>query len=428
MEFTSQHDANPGARSGALPTSAWAGFAAALRSGALPTSAWAGFAAALLLAAFLADYFTGSEVSSSLFYVIAVAVGAWFVGRRAGIAYALLGTAAWLIAFLLDGKPLSKPAILLWNLAVEMGTYLTVALAVARAHDGLEKERSLAVRLDRANRALEREALAVGRLQRELLPPPPPAIQGYEIEQYYATSTRAGGDYYDFFPLPDGRIGILVADASGHGAPAAVLMAMTRVLLHTSAEDLAPPDLVLERLNRQLGQTLPPGWFVTACYAVLDPKRGSFEYSLAGHDPPLLMRAASRGVEQLPSRGGPPLGPYSWLGFESGGSKLEAGDTLVLYTDGLTEAMSPKNELFELERVRSALEESRSLALTGVRERLLTRLDSHRAGAPLSDDLTLILLRRQGSSERNADSGDQRDREPDALRRTPALAEQNARE
>jgi sigma-B regulation protein RsbU (phosphoserine phosphatase) len=112
------------------------------------------------------------------------------------------------------------------------------------------------------------------------------------------------------------------------------------------------------------------------------------------------MRAGGGGVEPLPSRGGPPLGIFSSPGFESGALKLEAGDTLAIYTDGLTEAMSPTRELFDLERVRGAIEESRSLALTSIRERLLARLDAHRAGAALSDDLTLLLLRRQESLRR----------------------------
>jgi len=265
---------------------------------------------------------------------------------------------------------------------------------VARARAGLEHERLLAARLDRVNRALDRETHAVGELQRELLPPVPPAIHGYQWEQHYATSTRAGGDYYDFFSVPDGRIGIVVADASGHGAPAAVLMAMTRVLLHAASDALCPPDRVLARLAAQLARTLPEGWFVTACYGVLDPASGDLEYALAGHDPPFMIRAASRTLERLPIRGGPPLGLLPHLPCESGSTRLEPGDTLVLYTDGLTEAMSPTGELFGAERVRAALEEARCLALRDVREHLLARLDAHRAGAPLSDDLTVLLLRR----------------------------------
>ena len=354
---------------------------------------WTVISFALLLASFFGDYFTGNEVSSSLFYVVAVAVAAWFVGRDAGLICAALSTAAWTVAVQLTREPFSKPAIFYWNLAVELGIYVIVALAVARARDGLVQERSLAARLDRANRALERETLAVGELQRALLPILPPDVPGYEVTQHYATSTRAGGDYYDFFALKGGRIGILIADASGHGAPAAVLMAMTRVLLHTSSEDLFPPERVLRRLDRQLGRTLPPGWFVTACYAVLDPATGRLDYALAGHEPPLILRA-NGDVEHAPDQGGPPLGPFPALSMPALDLRLDPGDTLLLYTDGLSEAMNAAEEMFDLDHIRAALEGAHESALAGVRNRLLVRFAEHMNGSAAADDVTLLFLRR----------------------------------
>jgi hypothetical protein len=302
---------------------------------------WIAIAVGLLLAAFVGDYLTGNEVSSSLYYVITVAVGAWFIGRNVGLILALLSTGAWALSYSLVGEPFSKSSILYWNLVVELGIYLTTALAVSRVRAGLEKERLLSARLDEVNRALDREAMAVGELQRELLPRRAPVVPGYQWEIHYATSTRAGGDYYDFFPLADGRIGIFLADASGHGAPAAVLMAMTRVLLHTAPRTLAPPDRVLAELNRQLAHTLPQSWFVTACYAILDPVPGRFVHALAGHPPPLVMHAADETPQYLHADGGPPLGLFPESRYGSGSTQLQPGDTLALYTDGLTEAMSP---------------------------------------------------------------------------------------
>jgi serine phosphatase RsbU (regulator of sigma subunit) len=348
----------------------------------------------LLLAAFVADWHTGSEVASSLFYVIAIMFGAWFVGRGAGLVLAMLSVVGWLVAYYLVGAPFSKPSVLGWNLFGEISVYVITALAVAQAKAGLERAHALAERLQQANLALDRETLAVGDLQREMLPEAPPEIHGYHWETLYLTSTRAGGDYYDFFPLSGGRIGILVADASGHGAPAAVLMAMTRVLLHTASEAPEPPDRALSRLNGQLVGTLPQGWFVTACYAVLDPASGRLEYSLAGHDPPLVVRAADGPAERLASHGGLPLGLSPHAAYESGSTMLGRGDTLVLHTDGVTEAMSPTQELFGDERLLHALKESRALALREMRRHLLAQIHAHRAGAPLSDDLTLLLLRR----------------------------------
>ena len=350
-------------------------------------------AAALLVAAFAADRFTGGEVSSSLYYVIAVAYAAWFLGRVAGLGMAVLCTLAWFAAYQLVGQPFSHPLVLLWNLFVETSIYAAIALTVRFLRDDIVKIRGLADRLAAANRLLDREALAVGRLQRELLPEALPQVPGYGWSVHYETCTRAGGDYYDFARLADGRIGILIADASGHGAPAAVVMAMTRTLLHTGTETSAP-DRVMARLNREMGRLLPEGWFVTACFAVLDPPSGALEYSLAGHPPPLVMRARTGSPERLAVAGGPLLGPFSGVEYTSGRTRLEPGDTLVLYTDGLTEAEDTAGRLLGEDAVRAALELAPDLEPGAIRARILDRVARHRAGFAASDDLTLLILGR----------------------------------
>jgi serine phosphatase RsbU (regulator of sigma subunit) len=347
----------------------------------------------LLFAAFACDWLTGSEVASSLFYVIVIMFGAWFAGRRLGLALALLSVVAWGVAHRLTGVPFSRPRVLYWNLLAELAIYLITALAVAEARSGLDRVHALAARLEDARRALERETHAVGRLQLQLLPQRPPSLPGYSWEIVYLTSTRAGGDYYDFFPLADGRTVVLVADASGHGASAAVLMAMTRVLLHTAPGLPDHPDRLLARLNDQLVGALPSAWFVTACAAVIDPASGAIEYSLAGHPAPWLVHGGGR-PECLASPGGPPLGAFEGSLYRSGATVLAPGETLVLHTDGLTEAMAPDRELFGEVRLRDALGASSNGDLAGLRRTLLERVDGHRAGAPLSDDLTLLLLRR----------------------------------
>ena len=366
-------------------------------------------AAMLLAAAFACDYLTGNEISSSLFYVVAITAGAWFLGRAVAITMAPLSAAAWIISNRLAGQSLPAPRILYTNLAVELGIYLIMALAVARARIGLDQERFLAARLDQANRMLDRETHAVGDLQRQLLPQAPPEMDGYVWQTHYATSTRAGGDYYDFFPIQGGGVGILLADASGHGAPAAVLMAMTRVLLHREIDSLGTPGRALDRLNDQLAGSLPQGWFVTAFYAVLDPPTGRLEYALAGHDAPLLVPSTAEAPRRLQNHGGFPLGLFPKSRYDSGLTRLEPGDTLVLYTDGVTDAMSPDEEPFGEERLREALVGAPHLRLEIVRERLLERVLRHTAGAPLSDDLTLLLLRRVKGAPARGGSGEPAD-------------------
>jgi len=357
-------------------------------------SAWAA-AAALLVAAFLTDYWTGEEVSSSLYYVVAVSFAAWFLGRKPGLAMALLGSLAWLLAYFLVGHPFSRTAILVWNLIAEFSIYTAAALTLGSLRSSLRNAQALARRLQVSNLALDRETQAVGRLQREMLPPEPPPIPGYSWSVHYETSTRAGGDYYDFATLPDGRVGILIADATGHGAAAAVLMAITRTLFHQLAVEALPPDRLLAGMSRELDRLLPSGWFVSAGYVELEPASGTIRYSLAGHDPPLLLRSGADEPQRLPACGGTLLGPFARLPFESCTRQLELGDQLILFTDGLTEAEDPDGNLLGREAVEETLMGAASHEPDEIRNRLLERVARHRAGRPAGDDVTLLILSRR---------------------------------
>jgi sigma-B regulation protein RsbU (phosphoserine phosphatase) len=165
---------------------------------------------------------------------------------------------------------------------------------------------------------------------------------------------------------------------------------------------LAPAGRVLARLHDQLGPSLPDAWFVTACYAILDPPTGRIEYALAGHPPPIVLRASAK-LEELELVGGPPLGLLAGPSvYAAGSTTLGEDDTLLLYTDGLTEAMNAREELFGGDRLRAVLEESRTFELSEMREALLASVRDHAAGAPLADDLTLLLLRRSGASGRGS--------------------------
>jgi len=350
----------------------------------------------LLAAAFASDVLTGSEVASSLFYVVAITFGAWFVDGRAGRILAVLSVVCWWMAYRIAAKPFTHASTLYWNILAELAIYLIVAVAVTQTRLALERLRATAHQLAIARDALDRETRAVGELQRELLPHETPSVPGYSWETAYITSTRAGGDYYDFLPSSDGRIGIVVADASGHGAPAAVLMAMLRVLLHVEPLVSGAPEKLLARVNAQLAGTLAPGRFVTASVAWLEPLSGRIVYSLAGHPPPWIVRGGVHRAERLIANGGPPLGLFGDAHFERGEAVLWPGDTLVFHTDGLTEAMGPTNELYGESRLARSLASADGQDLFSMRTALLASVDRHRAGAALADDLSLLLVRRTG--------------------------------
>src|SRR5262245_11363714 len=173
--------------------------------------------------------------------------------------------------------------------------------------------------------ALDKELQIVGEIQRSLLPQELPTIPGVEVAASYQTSARAGGDYYDFFPLAGGKWGIFIADVSGHGTPAAVLMAITHAIAHAQPGTHTPPEVLLTYLNRQLeAMYTRGGTFVTAFYAVLDPGARTLTYSSAGHNPPRLVRGEK--VIPLDKAALLPLGILPDQQYPEARATLERGD------------------------------------------------------------------------------------------------------
>jgi sigma-B regulation protein RsbU (phosphoserine phosphatase) len=250
--------------------------------------------------------------------------------------------------------------------------------------------------------SLDRELQAVGAIQRSLLPDELPNIAGFELAAFYQTSARAGGDYYDFFKL-DGRIegeegwGLFIADVSGHGTPAAVLMAITHAIAHAQPGTHTPPAALLSYLNHRLTCAYTRGGtFVTAFYAVLDPRTRTLTYSMAGHNPPRLIRGNK--VLSLSDGGGLPLGILDGQVYDKWEVTLQPGDLLLLYTDGVTEAMSPmdpqgRRELFGVERLDRVLLDCGSHAANDCIGRIRKEVADFTANAPLNDDQTLLAIR-----------------------------------
>jgi sigma-B regulation protein RsbU (phosphoserine phosphatase) len=246
--------------------------------------------------------------------------------------------------------------------------------------------------LAQAYAELDRELQAVGRIQRSLLPRELPDIDRISLAARYETARRAGGDFYDLFPLSDGSWGLLIGDVSGHGTPAAVMMAITHTLAHSHPGPPTPPAEVLSRLNRALCQryTGGSGTFVTAFYGILSPDRQSFRYSSAGHNPPRLVRAGAA-AQPLADATSLPLGiDHDSIYEDSQAVRLEPGDALVLYTDGIVEAMNPTRELFGYRRLDAALTETAGAAPGAIIDSLFERVDQFRAARPFADDRTVL--------------------------------------
>jgi sigma-B regulation protein RsbU (phosphoserine phosphatase) len=196
--------------------------------------------------------------------------------------------------------------------------------------------------LETTCRALDRELAAAANVQRWLLPSTLPTLPGMSIAAYYRTARQSGGDYYDVLKLPDGRLGLLIADVSGKGAPAAVLMAVIRTIVHLRQSCWHSPASLLHELNRNLCglDLINHGSFATAFCAVLDAGNGRLVYSSAGHNLPRLIRDHQAQLLSLDDAQSIPLGVDMNTQYSEASKCLSLLDTLVLYTDGIVDACS----------------------------------------------------------------------------------------
>lgn len=249
------------------------------------------------------------------------------------------------------------------------------------------------------NAQLTSQLERIAGIQRSLLPQKLPKIPGLEIAASYLTSDEAGGDYYDFFQLPGGQWGILIADVAGHGAPAATVMAMLRGILHCYERQDFSPAAVMDFANAKLLQANLLGTFVTAFFAVYDPAIGTLDYARCGHNPPRVRRA-SGDIVQLDADAGLPLGIDESLGVHTAAFKLGAGDTLVLYTDGITEAFGPQRTMFGTERLDRAIQTCDGRPQCAL-DSIHSALYGHVGVMERDDDQTLVVIRRtaEGSIE-----------------------------
>jgi hypothetical protein len=247
--------------------------------------------------------------------------------------------------------------------------------------------------LELVDRVRVRDELEVAReLQTELLPHDLPEVPGYVFAHSYRTANEVGGDFYALTPLPDGRLALMVADASGHGMAAGLVMAIANATLRTALDLDASPERVLAMLNRTLCRTGTTRTFMSAFYGVLTLETGEMEFVCAGHPFPLLRRAGGR-IEEL-GYGGYPLGLRDPLPMTRGTATIEPGDILLLYTDGLPEALDAQGRTaFGYERVHAALQLGG--APQWVHDAILRSFDAHAGDEPLRDDLTLVVIARR---------------------------------
>ena len=252
----------------------------------------------------------------------------------------------------------------------------------------------LSEEVNRAYEAVDRELKVVSDIQLSLLPMRLPHIPTLEIAAHYQTSQRAGGDYYDFFKLPEGRWGILIADVSGHGTPAAVLMAVTHSISHTLHDEPDPPSKLMTFINRHLASryTGNNGTFVTAFYGIYDPAKRQISYSRAGHCPPRIKQCSAGTITGMDAAPSLPLGIDADEVYEDITQTLSPGDVVVFYTDGIIDLRDPSGELFGVDRLDEIISHCESDPETIIRRTLLA-LEDFTNEAPPVDDLTMLITK-----------------------------------
>ena len=254
-------------------------------------------------------------------------------------------------------------------------------------------------RLDHELRERERieQELRVGRrIQQASLPKEVPELEGWQISPFYQPAREVGGDFYDFHLLSEGKLGLVVGDATGKGVPAALVMSTTLGMLQLAAWTLgsSSPGEVLKQVNETLVARIPTNMFVTCFYAILDPKSTSLRYANAGHDLPYLRRDGD--AEELRARG-MPLGLMPGMSYEEKEVVLDVGESALFYSDGLVEAHNPKGEMFGFPRLRALVAEHNDGEQSLI-DSLLDALYSFVGeGWEQEDDITLLTLKRSAS-------------------------------
>jgi serine phosphatase RsbU (regulator of sigma subunit)/ketosteroid isomerase-like protein len=244
---------------------------------------------------------------------------------------------------------------------------------------------------ERERERIEQELRVARRIQQASLPREVPTLEGWMISPFYQPTKEVGGDFYDFHLLSEGRLGLVVGDATGKGVPAALVMSTTCGMLRLAAQSpSSSPGEMLQRVNGALFTSIPPNMFVTCFYAILDPHSGSLRYANAGHDLPYVRRGGD--AEELRARG-MPLGLMPEMGYEEKEIVLEASESTLFYSDGLVEAHDPKGEMFGFPRLRKLVAEYGEEGSLG--NFLLEELYSFVGdGWEQEDDITLLTLRR----------------------------------
>ena len=291
------------------------------------------------------------------------------------------------------------------DLAVVLN-YLIASVEDYRIEQELEKDRlenavfRKTTELRDKNKFIEQDLLLAKRIQQRLLPERFPDIEGISFDAAYLPCLHIGGDYYDVFEMPNQHLGIFIADASGHGSAAALLVSIVKALMTTIGRDIASPSYVIQLINKTLADLTPDDAFVTLFYGVINTATGKMLYSLAGHPPPVIFNRHSNEQFSLETNGSL-VGVFDFDKFSDSEYYFKSGDRLLAYTDGIVEATDEKKNYFGQEKMISIVQNNPQLKTNAVISTLLQELNEFTKGASLADDVTILVVDYDRESENN---------------------------
>lgn len=248
--------------------------------------------------------------------------------------------------------------------------------------------------IEHQERLMARDLEQAAEIQMRHLPSAAPSLPGLDLAGHNAPCRTVGGDYYDFFPYPNGRVAMVLGDVSGKGMPASLLMMSLQARVQVLIEEPENLAAVMTRLNRLTATTCPSNRFITFFMCLLDGGTGELIFANAGHNPPLIVRA--NGKAEWLEAGGCPLGIMAAMKYDEARNQLDPGDVLVVFSDGVTDANDPQEKEFGEERLATAVRDHRTESSAAILEAVNRAIADWTQGTPLPDDLTLLIARRVG--------------------------------
>jgi sigma-B regulation protein RsbU (phosphoserine phosphatase) len=262
-----------------------------------------------------------------------------------------------------------------------------------KAYRLLDQEKAISEKL---LKRIESDLQQAAKIQKDLLPKENPRLEGYDISGLNVPCYEVGGDYYDFIPIDADRLGIVIADVSGKGISASLLMASLRAALLADVHPRYEIALMAARLNDFVFKSSGLSSFITFFYGELDQRSGELRYVNAGHNPPFVVSAEGQ-LSALGSSGFP-LGMFPKVTYETGAVKLGPGDLVVLFTDGIPEGRNAQSEDFGEDRLKNLVLDQRGLSALQLSRKIIEDVQGFATGTEPCDDITLVIIKRAGGA------------------------------